>query len=498
MFGLNLNKKLRFTEDQYMRADKLMYLALMSILAINDFFLVILMLTEGFAINVLIQVVVLTANLVTDSIIYFKLRGQEKCGWLLCTGFIVSFLVLMIFGTADYAYAYAVPILVATFLYANPKIAFLGGLSFFGGTVAHLVAEIVRGTYTTELFNNSVVAFLATVSYIFTTIMLCDFIHENMSKLEEVMAQVNETSEAIKKTTKDIADEIYNSQQEFKEVVTALATVNDISSEISVSNESTAEAIQRENEMCITISSKVQTLKDNADTISNNSEQTTQAIQGGMQLINQLTDSSKRVEKSSSNVLGVSDLMAERVNNVGEILSTIDQISTQTNLLALNASIEAARAGEAGKGFAVVATEIQKLAAETKEASATINSIVNELISHMNDVSDELKSANTIIVEQTGLVTNVETKFNEISDNVAELNKALFEQEINIAEIQDSTGVITDSVAHLSAVTEEVAASSVEGVRQTLDAKEKMDVLANRLSSINEMMGNLNFEEEGK
>lgn len=70
---------------------------------------------------------------------------------------------------------------------------------------------------------------------------------------------------------------------------------------------------------------------------------------------------------------------AKDTEEISNIVSDIDELSSNTNLLALNASIEAARVGDHGKGFDIVAEQIRKLSIQNGKASENIRYILEGL-----------------------------------------------------------------------------------------------------------------------
>jgi methyl-accepting chemotaxis protein len=129
---------------------------------------------------------------------------------------------------------------------------------------------------------------------------------------------------------------------------------------------------------------------------------------------------------------------------IGEIISVIDEIADQTNLLALNAAIEAARAGDSGRGFAVVADEVRKLAERTQTATKQIASMITVIQRDTDAAVHTMTEGKTLVSKGQELVT--------------ETSEAL-------SHIIDRTGRVSDVMSQVAAASEQEASTSSEMAR---------------------------------
>ena len=99
----------------------------------------------------------------------------------------------------------------------------------------------------------------------------------------------------------------------------------------------------------------------------------------GRQTLDSAIEATERVTRSVSVTAERITELAERAQEVGELVAGVSDIAEQTNILALNAAVEAARAGEQGKGFAVVAGEVRRLADSAKRSAAQVRGILGDI-----------------------------------------------------------------------------------------------------------------------
>jgi len=125
-------------------------------------------------------------------------------------------------------------------------------------------------------------------------------------------------------------------------------------------------------------------ISDRAKQVAASSEATSAASRAGLQAVESTAKTMENIREQAEAVAENVVSLSEKTQAIGEIISTVNDLSEQSHLLALNAAIEAAAAGEHGRSFSVIAGELKNLADQSREATVQVRSILGDIQKGIN------------------------------------------------------------------------------------------------------------------
>jgi methyl-accepting chemotaxis protein len=280
-----------------------------------------------------------------------------------------------------------------------------------------------------------------------------------VENLAAMSSQVREGAEAISSSATEILATVNQQTAGASQQSAAISQTTTATEEIRATSE---QAANKAEEVAHRAQESVRQGDQGAEAV--------QAIVGGMAEIRE------RVEGIASDVQALS----ERTAQIGEITHAVNDLADQSNLLALNATIEAARAGEQGKGFAVVADEVRNLAEQSKQATAQVQTILEEIEIATRAAVSAAEEGTSVVATGAELAAQAGEIIGQLTDSIRDSAQAA-EQIVASAKEQNS-GMDQITIGMRDATS--AAAEFAVGAEETQRTAENLNTVAAELEQL--------------
>lgn len=169
--------------------------------------------------------------------------------------------------------------------------------------------------------------------------------------------------------------------------------------------------------------------------------------------------------------------LSEQGQTVREIIDTANDLAEQSNVLAVNAAIEAQKAGVHGGGFVIVAQEVRSLAQQSKDATAQVQEILNDIENATNGAVQS--TAQGAKAAETGMHQSVEA-----GEAIRLLSQSVQESAQSVAQIAASSQQQMLGMEQLV----QAVRSMQEGSTQTVISMQQVKTCVQRLRELDQRL----------
>jgi twitching motility protein PilJ len=259
-----------------------------------------------------------------------------------------------------------------------------------------------------------------------------------VSNINRLSVRVARAADETQGTAKNLASAAEN---QAREIGAASTAINDMAVSIDHVSSNAAESAA---------------VADRAVAIASKGSEVVHATISGMDNIRgQIQETAKRIKR-----------LGESSQEIGDIVSLINDIADQTNILSLNAAIQASMAGDAGRGFAVVADEVQRLAerssAATKQIAALVKTIqtdTNEAVISMEQTTAEVVNGAKRAQDAGVALEEIESVSSTLAELIQNISNAARQQAASAGHVSNTMNVIQEITSQTAESTEATARS---------------------------------------
>ncbi|MDY0191748.1 MAG: methyl-accepting chemotaxis protein [Desulfuromonas sp.] len=278
---------------------------------------------------------------------------------------------------------------------------------------------------------------------------------------------------SLREITKEMVEGVGVLAASSSEIMASASQVTSGAAETAAAVSQTTSTVEEVKQTAIVSNKKARGVSDSA-------QKAVQVAKGGRNAVNESITGMNLIQDQVEAIAESIVRLSEQSQAIGEIIASVNDLAEQSNLLAVNAAIEAAKAGEHGKWFAVVAQEVKNLAAQSKEATAQVRAILNDIQKATNAAVMATEQGNKAVATGVSQTQEAGDVIRQIGESIDISAQAALQ--IAASSQQQLTGM--DQVTMAMESIKQASEQNVTGMRQVESTAQGLHDLGQKLKNL--------------